>query len=180
MRRIFIGLGLAIAALPAWGQVSEVEWEQCRAPSTARHITLDASIDHCTHLIRSWQLTNDQLAEVHQYRGSHYYAKALYAPAISDFSQAIELKPDFAVAYYMRGSIYDAESLYLLAVADYDRALALKLNLGTPFGIYLVRARTYERMHDTGKAVSDYRTVLKLAPGEPEAKASLKRLGAAP
>jgi tetratricopeptide (TPR) repeat protein len=180
MRRLTIGLVLAIAMQPAWGQVSDAEWNQCKAANPAQHITLDASIDYCTHLMRNWELPTDRLAEAHEIRGSHYFSKVLYVSAITDFSQAIELKPDFALAYYMRGATYSAETLYFLAVSDYTRALAHKPDLGTTLAVYLARARTYEKMHNNGNAVSDYRAVLKLAPGKPEAIASLKRLGAAP
>jgi tetratricopeptide (TPR) repeat protein len=48
--------------------------------------------------------------------------------AIKDYSKAIELKPDYAVAYNNRGNAYKNKGDIDLAIADYRKALQINPN----------------------------------------------------
>jgi hypothetical protein len=52
-------------------------------------------------------------------RGSAHYNKEDYDKAINDYSKAIRLDPDFAMAYNNRGAAYDARKQHDEAIADY-------------------------------------------------------------
>ncbi len=55
-------------------------------------------------------------------RGLAYFDSNNLEQAITDFSTAIDINPDFAVAYYNRGRAYDLEQ----ALADFSTALNQK------------------------------------------------------
>jgi tetratricopeptide (TPR) repeat protein len=48
-----------------------------------------------------------------------------YAHAITDFDRAIELDPQYHVAYYYRGLAYCNQGDYDRAIADFDKAVEL-------------------------------------------------------
>jgi tetratricopeptide (TPR) repeat protein len=48
--------------------------------------------------------------------------------AIADFSQAVQLKRDYAMAYYNRGTVYASTGNVRAALADYTQVIALKPN----------------------------------------------------
>lgn len=52
-----------------------------------------------------------------------------YDLAIADFSQAIALEPDNALAYFDRGIAYGSKGDYDLAIADFGQAIALNPDL---------------------------------------------------
>ncbi len=49
----------------------------------------------------------------------------IYQQAIKDFTKAIELKPDFALAYSSRGTTYGMLGNYKLAIEDFKVAARL-------------------------------------------------------
>ncbi|MDD9797976.1 MAG: tetratricopeptide repeat protein, partial [Alphaproteobacteria bacterium] len=51
-----------------------------------------------------------------------------YKGAIEDFNKAIELKPDYTIAYDNRGYANSRLENYLQALADYDKAIKLDPN----------------------------------------------------
>jgi Flp pilus assembly protein TadD len=60
---------------------------------------------------------------------------------------------------------------------DAEKAVSLAPKDANTFG---TRAAIFERLGQRDKAISDYRTKLKLVPNDDFAKDGLKRLGAAP
>ncbi|TRZ95050.1 MAG: tetratricopeptide repeat protein, partial [Dehalococcoidia bacterium] len=48
-----------------------------------------------------------------------------YNLAIADLSKAIELNPDYALAYYNRGNTYYRKKQADLAIADYNKVLEM-------------------------------------------------------
>jgi len=61
-------------------------------------------------------------------QGTANYGKGDYTKAITDFSQAIKLKPDYAVAYNNRGLVYYKKGEYKKAIADFSQAIKLNPN----------------------------------------------------
>jgi tetratricopeptide (TPR) repeat protein len=84
-----------------------------------------------THVIKY----NPGTALAWENRGSYYMDAGRIKAAIHDFTTALALKPDNAVAYYSRGNLYhyyiEADpSALRLALQDYNRAI--RLSPGTP------------------------------------------------
>ncbi len=58
-------------------------------------------------------------------RGLAYYEQGQYEQAIADYDRAIDLNPDYALAYYNRGLAYKQQGQYERAIADFERCLEL-------------------------------------------------------
>ncbi len=93
--------------------------------------------------------------------------------AISDLTQAIALKPNFAEAYESRGVAYDGKGLYDRAIADYTQAIALGLASAET---YFNRGAAYEHRRSYPKAIADYRSALARNPDLQPALDGVNRL----
>ena len=66
-------------------------------------------------------------------RGIDYGKKGEYDLAIKDFTKAVELKPDYAIAYNNRGAVYRGKGEYDLAIEDCSKAIQLKPDYAEPY-----------------------------------------------
>ncbi len=172
MRAIWIGMALAVVALPAWTQTLGENRSHCDSPNP------DTSIAGCTALIQSGQETNPGNQSVAYYnRGAAYYFKGLLDQSLADFNTAIALKSDDANIYLARGSLYLKKGLYDKAIADYTKTIVLQPNRANAYGI---RGVVYEKTDQPDKAIADYQAAVKLNPNDVNSKEALKRLGAKP
>jgi tetratricopeptide (TPR) repeat protein len=64
-------------------------------------------------------------AESAFHRGEHYYYKKNYDKAISDYSEAIRLNPNYALAYGSRAHAYRNQGKLEKAQADFIKAAEL-------------------------------------------------------
>jgi tetratricopeptide (TPR) repeat protein len=65
-------------------------------------------------------------AQYHFGLGNFYLlAKSEYEQAIAEYDKAIELKPDFALAYFSRGYVFEAQRKFAEALASYKKASEL-------------------------------------------------------
>jgi tetratricopeptide (TPR) repeat protein len=81
-------------------------------------------------LFASCAITGGPLtAREYSNRGIAYANNGEYDRAIADFTQAIALKPDFALAYSNRGNAYANKGEYDRAIADYTQAIKLNPNV---------------------------------------------------
>ena len=85
--------------------------------------------------------------------------------AIADYDSAVELDPEYAVAYYNRGILYDGLEDYDHALADYTQVITL---MPDAINTYLSRARIYSLQENAQAALDDYDTVIGLNPDLPE------------
>jgi tetratricopeptide (TPR) repeat protein len=72
-------------------------------------------------------------AVIYTFRAGAYLQLASYRLAIEDYSTAIEINPDFFIAYHNRGHAYTLFGKYAEAVADFERAIQLKPDSGLTF-----------------------------------------------
>jgi len=87
--------------------------------------------------------------------------KREYRQAISSFSRAIHLKPDFAAAYGARGYSYYLASRSDLAIEDYGMAIRLEPNNAR---IYYLRGWAYAYENKLNMAIDDYTRTIGLEP----------------
>jgi tetratricopeptide (TPR) repeat protein len=143
----------------------------------------DAAIAHFTKAIALGHGAKE-LSQSYNARCIAYRHKGAYDEAIADCNRAIEIDPNYALAYADRGEAFLAKGLSIAALADLNKAL----DLNPKHDIAMVtRGEVYEALGDRDKAIADYRGTLALLAGwNPKinpivrAKAGLERLGAAP
>ncbi len=90
-----------------------------------------------------------------------------FQAAISDFDQAVQLKPGWAEAFYNRGLAYSCLKQYQKAVEDYTESLKLSPNNANAFNN---RANAYFKLGEHQKAIDDYDRALQIQPNLPEAE----------
>jgi len=95
-------------------------------------------------------------------RGNVFMAKGDLGRAITDFSTAITVWPQFAEAFHNRGIAYYRRGELEKALRDYNRALQLK-SVKLP-SAYTNRGLTFFHLGRMAEALADYQTALKLNP----------------
>jgi tetratricopeptide (TPR) repeat protein len=123
----------------------------------------DALADYDAALTRNLK-TEDEV-HVRQMRGFIRTDQGEETLAIAEFSRAIELKPDFADAYWLRAVSYENLNDYRSALADYDRLARLRPNDWTGWSqICWGHAYLNSGLQDGLRACD---TALRLNPGDP-------------
>ena len=100
-------------------------------------------------------------AEAYYKRGVVYYDKNDYYKAISEFTEAIRLNPNYAEAYYKRGAAYGKKGDYDIAMSDFNDAIRLNPNYAEA---YTGRCVAYTEKGDLNKAISDCNQAIRLNP----------------
>ena len=123
MRRMLVGLALALVALPAWAQTQQ-QYFWC-ASST---FTKDQRIAGCTAIIRSGRYGGTHtLAMAYNNRAWAYHEKGEDAKGLPDAEQAVVLEP-IPSRLDTRAEIYEKLGRRDQAIIDYRAALKLDQN----------------------------------------------------
>lgn len=103
-------------------------------------------------------------AQVYLLQGDQAAGLRSYDQAIADYTQAIQLKPDYAAAYNNRGLAYALKSKALMenAIADYSQAI--RLRPGYAYA-YNNRGVAYMASGHPESALSDFNQAIRLDPG---------------
>jgi tetratricopeptide (TPR) repeat protein len=94
-------------------------------------------------------------------RGNAYYEKNEYDNAITGYTDAICLNPDYPEAFNRRGEAYNHKKDYDKAISDYTEAIRLNLNFDWA---YNNRGYAYYEKKEYDKAVSEYTEAIRLDP----------------
>ena len=113
-------------------------------------------------------LTNNYISQSKSTRPDKYlksavqkYQQGNYSAAILDLDRAIELKPDYAIAYDLRGLIkYQKLKDFPGALADFDRALGINPSLVTSY--YNRALLKYRKLNDQAGGIADMQAAAKL------------------
>ncbi|MFP6770372.1 MAG: tetratricopeptide repeat protein [Planctomycetaceae bacterium] len=87
-------------------------------------------------------------------KGIGFYDLEDWDAAITCFTEAIRLKPDFANAYVNRGLAYHKKQEYDLAISDYTEAIRLETRF--PAVAYRNRGIAYREKGEQEKAADDF------------------------
>ena len=114
-----------------------------------------------------------QLAQRANDRGLQLYKEKQYAAAEAQFTEALKLKPDFALAANNLGFVFYKQDKFVEAARWYENALKIDpsralahLNLGD----------AYARAGQLAQAKKAYQTFIALAPGAPAAPYAKQQL----
>ena len=98
MRGVALAVVIALAAAPALGDmVNDCVNEAKR---------YDRAIEACTEAINSGEWSGGDLAWAYTNRGLAHYELGEYRDALADYSEALELDPDYGDAHYGRAAAY--------------------------------------------------------------------------
>jgi tetratricopeptide (TPR) repeat protein len=98
---------------------------------------------------------------VYLYRGNSYARKGQFDSAIADFTKAIELNPQDAIAYNNRGNSYARIEQFNLAIADFTKAIELNPQDAIA---YSNRGNSYDSKGQFDSAIADFTKAIELNP----------------
>ena len=107
------------------------------------------------------QQTQSISAETYFIRGCEKAELGDYNGAIADYTQAIRLNPDYALAYYSRGIAKSRLEKHYAAIADYDMAIRLKPDDASA---YVGRGNAKADLGQHFAAIADYDMAIRLKP----------------
>ena len=105
--------------------------------------------------------TGGMSAEAYLNRGNAKYNLGRYEEALADYTEAIRLKPDYAVAYHNRGNAKDDLGRSEEALADYTEAIRLKPDYAEA---YTNRGIAKDNLGRSEEALADYTEAIRLKP----------------
>jgi tetratricopeptide (TPR) repeat protein len=181
MKRIFVftftmALALCVAQL-AQAQATKDAKEANKLAREGAEASKDQEWDKAIDLLRKATDLDrkyaDELAAVYQQRGYAAASNQQFQDAVSDYGEAIKLKPDDARIYEQRAAVEMKLNDYDKALADYSEAIKLK---PSEVRYYAYRSYIYEVKGDINNSMADADKVLKLDPKNQEAISRKKRL----
>ncbi|MDR2905058.1 MAG: tetratricopeptide repeat protein [Helicobacteraceae bacterium] len=84
-----------------------------------------------------------------------------FQTAVSEFTKAIKIDPNFAGAYSSRGDAYYELDDYNKAIADFTKAIKINQNFAEA---YNGRGKAYRHLGDYNKAIADFTKAIKIDP----------------
>ena len=121
-RGLIVVMG-ALAAAPAAAQTPQ-QRELCYKTTAADEQTISS----CTAVIQGGKESPQDLGTAYYNRGIGYQNKKDYDRALSDYDQALRLRPNYSSAFNNRGNVFQALGKYERAIQDYDQASRIAPN----------------------------------------------------
>jgi len=104
-------------------------------------------------------------------RGRTAYDQKNYDRAITEFTEAIRLNPNYELAFYFRAEAYTIKDDYDKALADFTQAIRLSPN---DTDNYNERGYVYIIRNEYDRAIADFNQTLKIDPNNTDAKEGLE------
>lgn len=98
-------------------------------------------------------------AELYICRGNVWYNKKEYNEAISDYNKAIEINPNYALAFYNRGFVWIFREEYDKAIEDYNKAIEIDPN---DVSAYVIKGSIFRAMKEYDKAIENYNKAIEI------------------
>ena len=129
-------------------------WDICEGENAK------AAIEACDQVLAG-HATDIERCRAFYWRGSAHLRKGDYDRAIADKTRAIELHPNFAIAFCDRGISYMEKGDHDRAIADWTRAIKLDPDYVDPL---CNRALAYDQKRDHDRAIADLTRAIELEP----------------
>lgn len=100
-------------------------------------------------------------AELYVWRGNSRYNKKEYDKAITEYDKAIEINPNYELAFYNRGFAWVVKKEYEKAIADYTKVINLNPDYASA---YVIRASIRRAMKEYDTANADYDKAIEIDP----------------
>jgi tetratricopeptide (TPR) repeat protein len=104
---------------------------------------------------------NLQDAEAYYNQGNLYFDQQQWKKALSDYTKAIAISPQFANAYNNRGLVYAKQKHWKKALSDYTKAIAINPQYANA---YVGRGIVYAEQKQWQKAESDLNKAIAINP----------------
>lgn len=157
---------LTVLSVPCWAQAAE-QADQCLEDSAWKNP--DRAVESCTKAINTKVLTSYELVHSLNSRAWAYSRNGDYDLAVQDYDRAIQLKPDYAEAFYGRGLVYYAKKEFDSAIQDYSQAIQLKPGYTEAYNARGIAYLSLNQYDASVKAMSDFDEAVKLNPDFAEA-----------
>ncbi len=115
-------------------------------------------------------VSQENRANMYLDKGIAFDQKSNSDKAILEYTKAIEIKPDFAVAYNNRGFVYHKKGDFDKAMLDFTKAIEIKPDAAVAYygrGLVYIMTGAFE------KAISDFNKALKYNPHDKDAQGAL-------
>ena len=125
---------------------------------------LDEALGHCQESLKLAEEIQDKegiVANLNN-RGLVYANKGNYDSAIRDYDKAIEIAPNYAMAFNNRGLAYVDKKDYATAIRDFSKAIEIAPDLAV---VFYNRGTVYaENKKNYDAAIRDFNKAIKLDP----------------
>jgi tetratricopeptide (TPR) repeat protein len=178
---MLVAAAMAVVSTQVWTQSPaapaqpasnhETDWANCQSS------TPDIALKGCSAIIDADAGSAAELAVAYNNRGTAYYGKGDLDRAIDDFSEAIQLRPDYSTALNNRGCAHAAKHDYEPAILDFNRAIRIKPGLvtgrdGPTLNVAAVlksRGNAYIHAHENNLAILDFTEAIRMRPDDADA-----------
>ena len=96
---------------------------------TCASSVFDRAVSSCTSIISSNGGDPFLVSKAYKLRGDAYFSARQYASAVSDYSEAIKIRPQNVGAFNGRGRSYDYLGRFDSAVSDFNEALRTRSSI---------------------------------------------------
>ena len=116
----------------------------------------------CTQALEQEMLSSRDRAGTFVNRGVMKLRRAKYDDAVTDFNQAVRIKPDMGEGYVNRGAAAIGLHRYADSMTDLNKGI--ELGVDEPAKAYYNRAMAHEGLDDAKAAYFDYQKAVELSP----------------
>ncbi|MEM5517380.1 tetratricopeptide repeat protein [Henriciella sp. AS95] len=127
----------------------------------------------CSQALREETMSRENRAATYVNRGVIRMREGQYDGALSDYSRAVDLKPELGAAYLNEGAAHIYRKDFAAALSPLNRAI--ELDSTDIFAAYYNRAIAREQTGDVSGAYYDFQKALELKPGWELAERQLSR-----
>ncbi len=122
----------------------------------------EGKYDEVINLLNNNVLETYRDAGLYVRRGFAWYCKKSYNEAIIDYNKALEINPNYELAFNNRGATWVALKDYDKAIEDFDKAIAFNSDYKD---IYLTaRGNVWKAKKEYSKAIDDFTEAIKINP----------------